>query len=64
MKNIIVKIPIKTQYQPNIFNENLEINFIKYLIQKYPTMADTIVPKIIAVQLYSTASATSIFING
>ena len=64
LKNIVVKIPIIMQYQPNTFSENFDINFIKYFMQKYPTKPDTIVPIIIAVQLYVAASAMSILIKG
>ena len=40
------------------------MNFIKYFIHKYPTIAETTVPAMIAVQLYCTASWISIFISG
>ena len=33
-------------------SENFEMNFIKYLIHKYPTMPETTVPTITAAQLY------------
>ena len=51
LKNMTVKTPINIQYHAKIFNENFEINFIKYFMHKYPTIAETIVPTVIDIQL-------------
>ena len=49
--------PTIKQYTPKNVKENFETNFIKYLMQKYPTKPDTIAPTVSNIKSELTISS-------